>query len=105
MPRLLRHTPACFDTFPLQLSRVASSYESYAHILKHLGTSLRQFQKPLVEVAGISMDCFVIILIVLHDSCILNVIVTHGNPVNLLCSIANNRNWSLISLRIWTQNL
>lgn len=41
--------------------------------------------KPLVEVTEHFMDCFVFIVIVLHDLCILKWNNTHELPVNLLC--------------------
>lgn len=44
----------------------------------------RLFEKTLVEVAVIFMACFVMVVTVLHDFCILNRKATHENNVNLL---------------------
>lgn len=41
-------------------------YKSEALILKGISASVRPFEKPSVEVIGNFMDCFVMMLTVLH---------------------------------------
>lgn len=42
------------------------------HILRRIGASVRLFVKPLVEVTGIFMNRFVMLVIVLHNFCTTN---------------------------------
>lgn len=69
-------------------------HHTKARTLKLIGSSVRLFEKPLIEVAWVFMDCFVMLVIVLPDFCILNGKVTlHDNTVNLLCGLRKQSYW------------
>lgn len=62
--------------------RLCSEYGLVAYILvpSH-GTSVRLSEKPLIEILGLFMDYFVILVIVLHVPSTLTQKTTHENPV------------------------
>lgn len=68
-------------------------------ILEHICTSVHLFEKPLIEVSQVFVDCFVMPVILWNDTCSTKQENTHENPVNLLSQYAGLK--SLSSMSLW----
>lgn len=61
--------------------------KGFIYILKRHDASVHLFEKPLVEVAGMFMDCLVRPGVVVHYLCTFNARITLEDSVNLLVAL------------------